>query len=526
MPKWLTFTDLSSKFVALLPIASSQSPSSGDGLLLSKYIELEDAANTGSYVRSLLRGNNGFFVILVCDAGFVAEIPNSPQQARGPNVVTLAEVCQEENCVLLHTSNKHETYHLYKTSEGLIRKIARVQGKPSLNENTVKLSRLLRKSQEQIFAGLKGKFQIFDERHLSNRYILPFSSKELHSFGLDRKFKNSPKLNFIGVVACSLMNSTHPGFLPIYMDEIQEIRAANLFMHRMFLENPLHNLEIWPLDFLAQGSCKTWQELSFGSLEISNPLDFPQLTEDEINPTAIELVSGPHAIHRGNCVLTYMQQLLLKSGNLSREEILVELQEFPTDWKFQYTEIKTPSDFLPTPECSSWCPDWWDCDRYGPWHDLTLVRCKIPPSYKTANSPANFHTVVIGFGNEPSYRLGLRSPYDRIYFWRCFKCPSLNGVVSMDRHCAALLLALSFKHMYTSTAKPVNVLNTVACTKRQMIVVPPQANVSADFPRHINRRGTNTRKKRQNKVNPLYNLSTSSSDSMMITSNVAVISNS
>jgi len=57
------------------------------------------------------------------------------------------------------------------------------------------------------------------------------------------------------------MNSTHPGFLPIYMDDIQEIRAANLFMHRMFLENPLHNLEIWPLDSLARGSFKTWQEL-------------------------------------------------------------------------------------------------------------------------------------------------------------------------------------------------------------------------------------------------------------------------
>ena len=97
------------------------------------------------------------------------------------------------------------------------------------------------------------------------------------------------------------------------MDDIQEIRAANLFMHRMFLENPLHNLEIWPLDFLARGSCKTWQELSFSSLEISNLLDFPQLTEDEINPTAVELVSGPHCIYRGNCVLTYMQQLLLKS---------------------------------------------------------------------------------------------------------------------------------------------------------------------------------------------------------------------
>ena len=93
----------------------------------------------------------------------------------------------------------------------------------------------------------------------------------------------------------------------------------------------------------------------------------------------------------------------------------------------------------------------------------------------------------------------------------------------MDRRCGTLLLALSFKHMCTSTANPVNVLNTVACTKRQTTVVLPPANASADFPRHPNRRGTNTRIKRQRKVNPLYNLSTASSASMMIASNVDVI---
>ena len=95
--KWITFTDLSPKFVALLPIASSQTPSSGDGLLLTKHIQLEDSENTGLYVRSILRGNDNFFVILVCDAGFVAKVPNSPNQARGPDVVTLSEVCQQEN---------------------------------------------------------------------------------------------------------------------------------------------------------------------------------------------------------------------------------------------------------------------------------------------------------------------------------------------------------------------------------------------------------------------------------------------
>ena len=102
---------------------------------------------------------DNFFVILVCDAGFVAKVPNSPNQARGPDVVTLSEVCQQENCILLHTSNKYETYHFSRTPEGKIKKVARTPGKPSLNENTIKLSRIIRNPQEQIFAALKGKFQ-------------------------------------------------------------------------------------------------------------------------------------------------------------------------------------------------------------------------------------------------------------------------------------------------------------------------------------------------------------------------------
>ena len=87
-----------------------------------------------------------------------------------------------------------------------------------------------------------------------------------------------------------------------------------------------------------------------------------------------------------------------------------------------------------------------------------------------------FPWVPVGFGEEPSDRVGLQSPYDKICFWRCVKCPSLNGIVSMNRHCIALLQALSFKEMYRSTAKPVNVLNTVACSNRQVTQVLSQSS--------------------------------------------------
>jgi hypothetical protein len=153
--KWLNLTDLSPKFIGMLPIASSQTPSSGDGLLLAKHIELEDSSGAAQYLRSILRGNDEYFVVLITDAGFVCSVPNAPSEARGPSSVTLAEVCRQEHCVLLHTSNKQERYHLERTPEGKIRKVDWTPGRPSMDENTVNLTRKLRKCQEQIHAALK-----------------------------------------------------------------------------------------------------------------------------------------------------------------------------------------------------------------------------------------------------------------------------------------------------------------------------------------------------------------------------------
>ena len=76
-------------------------------------------------MRSILRGNDRYFVILVSDAGFVVSVPNAPVQARGP---TLADVCEQEHAVLLHTSTSHEKFHLEITSQGSIRKVPWVAG--------------------------------------------------------------------------------------------------------------------------------------------------------------------------------------------------------------------------------------------------------------------------------------------------------------------------------------------------------------------------------------------------------------
>ena len=506
--KLLNLTDFSSKIVGLLPIASSQSPSSGDSLLIAKHIELEDGSDAGKYVRSILRGNDQYFVVLVTDAGFVIFPPNAPTQSRGSTAVTLADVCRQEGAVLLHTSNKHERYHLITTPEGKLRQVPHTPGKYTLDQNVVKLSRLLRKIQEQIHAALKGMFKILDMRHLCNSVLLPLTPSMLRRYHLhDEMFRDMPRLNYMVTVCCSILNSVHPGFSPAYMDPEQQQRYANILLARLFLENPLIHPDIWPISFLGPQRGTAWVEVSFRDLIDNDVIGFPKIPRDMINPVALELASGPHALQRADSLLTYMHQLLIKDEDLSREESIQRLQNFPYDWKVQYMDIQTPTDFQPSLHRSRWCPDWWDEGRFGEWHDLRLVRCQIPPSYKSATARSNFHWTVIGFGTVPSDRLGLRYPYNRIYCWCCFRCPALNGSMGMDRHLAALLKALSFPEEYKCTAKPSNILNTVAGLRRQSTQILPQVQ-SSDLPPQVYRRSKNTRLTYLGRTNPIYDLNT------------------
>ena len=508
--KLLNMTDLSAKIIGVLPVASSQSPSSGDGLLISKHIELQDSSDSGKYVRSILRGNDRYFVVLVTDAGFVVNVPNAPVQARGP---TLAEVCLQEGAVLLHTSSSHEKFHLEMTPQGTILKVPWTSGMDTLDENVVKFVRLFRKMQEQIHAALKGMFKILDMRHLWNTVLLPLTLRQLRRLNLpEEMFRDLPRLAYISVVCCSLLNSVHPGFVPLYMDPADEVRAANSLLQRLFLENPLLYPDIWPIKFTGVQRGSAWVDVSFRDLENDDIIGFPKLNADSINPIALDIVSGPHALQKADSLLTYMNQLLIKDENLTREQAIQRLQNFPSDWRVQFLDLRTPANFQPTEENPRYCPSWWDETQFGQWHDLRLVRCLIPPSYKSATTRSNFHWSVIGFGREPSTRLGLMHPYDTVYFWRCFSCPARNGSMSMDRHLATLLKALSFPSEYKSTAKTVNILNTVAGSRRQGTEILPPVN-SANFPHGIQRRTQNSRSNLAGRANPLYdvNMSTSSS---------------
>ena len=127
------------------------------------------------------------------------------------------------------------------------------------------------------------------------------------------------------------------------MDGAQQVRAANLFMKRLFLKNPLLHEDMWPVSLAPSRNSRTgWREVTFESLDQNDFIEFPKLHKDLINPVAIELTSGPHAISRADSVLTYMSQLLLKGRGLTRGQTVQALQDFPNAWKVSFTEIKSP----------------------------------------------------------------------------------------------------------------------------------------------------------------------------------------
>jgi hypothetical protein len=191
-----------------------------------------------------------------------------------------------------------------------------------------------------------------------------------------------------------------------------------------------------------------------------------------------------------------MRQIQIKGQNLSREQTEAALNEPPNEWNMKYITIHTPDTFVPTVDEPAWRPAWWE-ERFGTWHDLTLVGCKIPPSNKSV-SPANYHWAVIGFGREASNRIGMDPPYDRIYLYHCFGCPALNGSISMDRHLAAVLQMCSFRFLYKPTNRTINLLNTVADRSRQQVHILPQAT-SVNIPHSVGRRSRDTRSRQ-----PLY----------------------
>ena len=462
--KVLNFTDAIGKVVGLIPLSDSSTPSNGDKYLVQTFIRLMDDQDASNYFRRIIRGNHRYFVILVTDAGLVVNARNRPNEVA--NLPTLTNVSLSENCLFLHTSPKHEAYFFVKRADGFIEKVLGENPLlPTMKENVVKFTRLLRKVQEMIHGVLKSNFQITNERKLPTSYLDPIEVSVLRKHGLE-EFQDVPLLSFIITCCFSLQNQVHPGFQPALSDQHQ-FELAECLMKRLFVENPLLH-PIWNVDFdRPRSRCRgNWATTTLAELSRSDFLNFPKLTDIDQLFTAQLLTSGKHALQKADQLITYMIQLRLAGQNLTRSQTIAALDIIPEeDFEVEYLKVSRPDDIFDP----DWAPEGWDASVLGQWRDLTFVRMFIPSSYRSMSSQSNGHYCVFAFGEESSDRLGLPYPYNRIYFYYCYNCPALNGSMSCDRHLAALLKLLSFKQWYQSTERTINTLNVLAEDNRYVV---------------------------------------------------------
>lgn len=490
--KWITFTSMRGKIVGILPALASQSPTCGDSYLMCMYINMLDEDQTRENImRVLLRGNSRYFVCLITDAGFVIDssVRNSPREIRG--LPTLAQVCHEEGGVMLHTSGHFEPYKFKKLPNGKFRVVpdneddddsSDDEESPTMKENRQKFSRIFRKAQEQQNSGWKHKFGMLDSKNVSSHLLLPLPPATTRRFGMPGSYDKIPRITMIMTVTCSLYNFIHPGYQLRYLRPEDEVPAADNLLHRLWVENPLFN-GVFAINFETVNA-SGWSKVTAGTSSI---IGFPTLTPDQINPVAIFLMSGPHALFKADSVLTLINEIKVDEDNLSGDQAADRLNRYPEFHQVEYRDLIEP-------------PANWNEAEYWRWVPIRFIRSHIPPTFKAHRDSSNWHWVVIGIqlGRENLVNpLQLPAPYDQVLFINCFKCPSSIGSMAGDRHIGALLKLLSFPDTYKSTYKDGHVMATRAPQNRGCLASLPPTLQSQDIPLNVPRitpdsRGTET----------------------------------
>ena len=453
--KLVCLTNCIGKIVGMLPLACSQSPTCGDSFLVGHFIELEEASGGAQYFRTLIRGNDTFWVILVTDAGLVTR----PSKA-GVNVVSLEDVCIQENCLLLHTKSGDYFLHRDETSGAL----SKVEPQPELRTrqaHTIVVSRLVRNINEQAHAGLKQKVGLLGAKKIPRQFLLPVGSKLGTKFGLREEDHQLPRLSIVTCVGVGLYNLIHPGFSIKFLDRHSQIALAQIYCSRINLENPMdHNIS-WNAR-LERNISAGFQSITVRDLIRNNNLGFPLLPQEVFNPLVFDVTGGPAPLIGACAILSYMSFRSIKEQN--PQFTVAEIQD----------AIGLSEDIILQYFIQNTVPEGWNAELLGTFTPCTLVRMRCPPSHKSDSSPANWKFAVVAFADSPSQRLLIRSPLSKVLFWGCLGCPSDMGLMRTCKHVAALLMVLSFQYAFVPKTLSVGLLNPKAAPGSQTTHILPE----------------------------------------------------
>ena len=475
--KLICITNTNAKIVGVLPLASSQSPSCGDSFLVGHFIQLEESSGSAQYFRTLIRGNDTYFVVLVTDAGLVTRPARS-----GVVVPGLDDICLQENCILLHT--KKGDYLLERDERsGKICKITSSPDAKSRPSHTMVISRLVRNINEQAHGGLKQKVLILGDKKLPRQFLLPIGLRFGSKYQLPVEDHNLPRLSILVTLGVSLYNQIHAGFQLRYIDRYSQIALAQIYCSRINLENPFDHSVTWN-NSLETNRMRGYQVIRIGDLQERNNIGFPKLPQELFNPLVYDLTGGPGPILGASAILSYMSFRWIKenSPHLSVSEIQQAIG-LPLDCSIQY--------FVQDVE-----PEGWDVGLFGNFVPCTIVRMLCPPSHNSDSDISKWKYAVVCFSETHSSRLNIRGPLSQVMYWTCVRCPSDMGLMRTCKHVAALLMVLGFPYAFSVKTLAVSLLNPKAAEGTQTTRILPDSSSGgwSDTSLGSNRLGRDTRR--------------------------------
>ena len=165
-------------FLAVIPLAASQSPGSRDHHLVQRFSDIQDNnVQQENYLRAILQGTDRHFCILVADAGFTTDLRNKPREVQ--NAPTLAELCQAEGAMLLHTRETNETYVLTRSANNHITKDYSNNPQITQVKNRIKFTCCLRTVHKHMVIK---KYSFLNSKFIPNCYLRPLSLPQMARF--------------------------------------------------------------------------------------------------------------------------------------------------------------------------------------------------------------------------------------------------------------------------------------------------------------------------------------------------------
>ena len=398
-----------------------KSPRGGDCAANAEILTQESLQGSHCSLTKIFQGTNNNAVLVNTDLGFVEK-----GSVNLGNRVTTAQSCSQHGIPHIYPFRPKDKKRLNYQPQPIHRVtiVDNSTGDQLASDNSAKVSTSLRMSVEQLFAIVKNWWKINKGRinqaffrplgeKLCRHYTLKHPSHKVH---LDQDWYDMSLMYVIFCVSCGLVNWFSAGFGRSTSGPVEQIRLAQSVLTRLSTPNVLCDphlgwgpsvngvhIDIDPCGF--PGSAPPGVHVTrLGDAQGMSTINIPQVQPGEGKLLREPGGGGDFCLRRGEGLLSLERHRELRDlantghyPNLSdyMEDVIL-LPESTVVQSFRQNNMPRgwPAQFAADPNFPAWV---------GP---STVVSMKLPSHFKNNRLPANMHTVVFLFSDQPANHNG------------------------------------------------------------------------------------------------------------------------